>query len=134
MAALHIDIVTPRGSVFSSDIKSCIAPGTDGEFCILENHTALLSALGIGMLKIQLTDGLKILATTGGFLEVYNNTISVMVETAEWAEEIDLDRAQAAAERARKRIQQKEDIDIPRAKLALARAMNRIKVSALHHN
>jgi F-type H+-transporting ATPase subunit epsilon len=128
---LHIDIVTPSGLVFSGEIKSCVAPATDGEFCMLENHTALLSALGIGALRIQLPEGIKILATSGGFLELYNNTISIMVETAEWAGEIDVERARAAEERARKRIQQKQDIDIPRAKLALARAMNRLKVTSL---
>ena len=129
MAELNIDIVTPGGKVFSGEIKSCTAPGADGEFCILKNHTALLSALSIGIIKIEMADGKKMLATSGGFLEVLNNRISVMVETAEWAEQIDVERAKAAAERARKRMEQKQDIDIPRAKLALARALNRLKVS-----
>ncbi len=130
MAALNIDIVTPSGKVFSGEIKSCTAPGVDGEFCILENHTSLLSALGIGIIKIELADGKKILATSGGFLEVLDNRISVMVETAEWAEQIDVERAKAAAERARKRLEQKQDIDIARARAALTRALNRLKVSS----
>jgi F-type H+-transporting ATPase subunit epsilon len=132
MAALSIDIVTPGGKVFSGEIKSCTAPGADGEFCILENHTALLSALGIGIIKIEMAEGKKMLATSGGFLEVLNNKISVMVETAEWAEQIDVERAKAAAERARKRLEQKQDVDSARARAALSRAMNRLKVSS--HN
>ena len=132
MAALHIDVVTPRGLVYSGDIKSCVAPGAEGEFCILENHTALLSVLRIGILRLEWEGGKKILAASGGFLEVNNNRISVMVETAEWAEDIDVERARAAVERARKRILQHQDIDIPRAKLALARALNRLKISS--HN
>lgn len=130
MAALQMDVVTPRGMVFSGVVKSCVAPGVDGEFCVLENHTALLSVLGIGLLRIEGEGGKKILATSGGFLEVHKNRISVMVETAEWAGDIDVTRAKAAAERARKRILQKQDIDIPRAKLALARALNRLKMAS----
>jgi F-type H+-transporting ATPase subunit epsilon len=130
MAALHMDIVTPRGLVFSGIVKSCVAPGIDGEFCVLENHTALLAVLGIGSLRFDGEGGEKILATSGGFLEVHQNRISVMVETAEWAGDIDQDRAKAAAERARRRLEQKQDIDIPRAKLALARALNRLKIAS----
>jgi F-type H+-transporting ATPase subunit epsilon len=130
MAALQMDVVTPRGMVFLGVVKSCVAPGVDGEFCVLENHTALLSVLGIGLLRIEGEGGKKILATSGGFLEVHKNRISVMVETAEWAGDIDVTRAKAAAERARKRILQKQDIDIPRAKLALARALNRLKMAS----
>jgi F-type H+-transporting ATPase subunit epsilon len=130
MAALYIDIVTPSGSVFSGEIKSCTAPGTEGEFCILDKHTALLSALGIGIIKIELAGGKKFLATSGGYLEVYANRIGVMVETAEWAQEIDVARAKAAAERARKRLEQKQDIDIARARAALSRALNRLKASS----
>jgi F-type H+-transporting ATPase subunit epsilon len=129
-SSLHIDIVTPTGKVFSGEIKSCTAPGVDGEFCILENHAALLSALNVGRIKIESAGEKKNLATSGGFLEVINNCISIMVETSEWAEQIDVERARAAADRARKRIAQKEDIDVPRARLALARALNRLKVSS----
>jgi F-type H+-transporting ATPase subunit epsilon len=129
--ALQVSIVTPRGPVFTGDIKSCTAPGVDGEFCILEKHTPLISALGIGILKIvTAAEGKKNLTTSGGFLEVYNDKISIMVESAEMVEDIDVERAKDAAERAKKRLQQKQDIDIPRAKLALARALNRLRVSS----
>jgi F-type H+-transporting ATPase subunit epsilon len=130
MSALYIDIVTPGGKVFSGEIKSCTAPGADGEFCILENHTALLSALGIGIIKMESAEGKKSLATSGGFLEVLDNRISVIVETAEWADQIDVARAKVAADRAKKRLEQKQDVDIARARAALTRALNRLKVAS----
>ena len=130
MAALHIDVVTPNGSKYSSDILACTAPGKAGQFQVLTNHAPLLSLINVGEIVIEISDGEnRFLSTSGGFLEVINNVINVVVETAEWAEEIDLDRARAAKNRAEDRLSQQEGIDITRAKAALARALNRIKVA-----
>ena len=71
------------------------------------------------------------MATSGGFLEVTDNNINIIVEAAEWAENIELDRARESENRARKRLDdQKDDVDIMRAQMALARALNRIKVAS----
>lgn len=70
------------------------------------------------------------MATAGGFLEVKDNTISIIAESAEWAEDIEIERVQAAEERARELIAKREGIDITRAQFALARALNRKKIAS----
>lgn len=132
MAELSLEIVTPFGVKFSGGIISCVAPGAEGQFQILTGHAPLLSILEIGEIKIENTDNVKSLATGGGFLEVKNNLVSIVVESAEFAEEIDIERAKAAQERAQKRLDTHEAIDVDRAKVALLRALNRLKISSHH--
>jgi F-type H+-transporting ATPase subunit epsilon len=127
---LHIDVVTPYGTIYSGSAKSCTAPGVDGEFSILFNHAALLSIIGIGELKFTFENDERLMATAGGFLEVKDNTISIIAESAEWAEDIEIERVQAAEKRAREMITKREGIDISRAQLALARALNRKKIAS----
>jgi len=130
MSDLHIEIVTPRGLLFTGEATSCSAPAPDGVFQILPEHASLLSLLSIGEIKFIINGHERFMATSGGFLEVKANNVTIMVETAEWAEDIVIDRARAAEERARKRLAEKEGIDAARAELALARAINRIKVAS----
>jgi F-type H+-transporting ATPase subunit epsilon len=130
MPDLNIEIVTPNGVKLSGEIRSCFAPGTEGQFQILSGHAPLLSILEIGEIKIQKDDGIQLLATSGGFLEVKANLISIVVESAEFAADIDIERARAAEERAKNRLKTNEEIDVERAKFALLRALNRIKISS----
>ena len=130
MADLNVEIVTPDGPVFSGKLESCTAPGENGQFQILVGHAPLLANLQIGEIKVQKTDFQKRLATSGGFLEVKDNNISIIVESAEFAENIDIARAKEAEKRARKRLEEKKDIDFVRADAALLRALNRLKVSS----
>jgi F-type H+-transporting ATPase subunit epsilon len=130
MSALSVEIVTPAGITFQGDILSCTVPGADGRFQILKNHADLLANLDIGEIKIKQTKGEKILATSGGFLEVKDNKISIVVESAEFAEQINVERAKAAEKRAKERLAKKGELDMSRAEMALARALNRLKISA----
>jgi F-type H+-transporting ATPase subunit epsilon len=128
---MHIDVVTPKGIKFSGEAISCTAPGTNGEFQILKDHAALVAQLKIGEIKLNESGKIKWLATSGGYLEVKNNTISIIADTAEWAEEIEINRAREAEKRARERLEQhRQDIDVSRAQIALARAINRLKVAS----
>jgi F-type H+-transporting ATPase subunit epsilon len=126
-----VEITTPERKWAFDQVVSCTAPGVKGGFQVLYNHAPLLSQLEIGEVKIQLQDGsTSLFATSGGFLEVLNNKVSLLLETCERAEEIDVDRAQQAAERAKKRLHQKDpNIDYARAQAALQRALNRMKVA-----
>ncbi len=126
-------IVTPFGEKFRGAVQNCTLPGYNGLFQVLPHHANLVSLLTIGPLKMESTDGtLHHLALNGGYCEVKDNTLKIMAESAEFAEEINVDRALSAKERAEKRLKQKlPDIDIPRAKLALARALNRIKIAQM---
>jgi F-type H+-transporting ATPase subunit epsilon len=125
-----LDIVTPRRVVYSGDVRSFSAPGVLGGFQVLYNHAPLLSAVGIGEVKLQDVEGYeRRYATSGGFVEVVNNRVTMLAESAERSDEIDVTRADAARDRAEKRIQSRmHGIDIGRAKAALARAVNRLRV------
>lgn len=131
MSLFSINIATPEGKMFSGNISSCTAPGVDGKFQVLKDHAPLISMIDIGEMKIVLeNDKINFLATSGGFLEIENNEMNIVVETAEWASDIDIERAKIAKERAEKRIEQKDNIDIARASTSLMRAINRIKVAS----
>jgi F-type H+-transporting ATPase subunit epsilon len=131
MSQLHIDVVTPKGIKFSGEAISCTAPGINGEFQILKDHAALVAQLKIGEIKIDENGKIKWMATSGGYLEVKNNTISIIADTAEWSEDIEVERARDAERKARERLRDRgQNIDIDRAQLALARALNRLKVAS----
>jgi F-type H+-transporting ATPase subunit epsilon len=126
-----LEIVTPPKIVYNGSVVSFTAPGTVGSFQVLHNHAPLLSSIGIGQIKIVDDRGKDLrYATSGGFVEVRENHVVTIAETAERADEIDVDRAKAALERATKRLEEKRsDTDFVRARAALARAVNRLKIA-----
>jgi len=127
---LQLDIVTPERLVFSGAVNSIMAPGTEGYFQILPGHTIFISTLQIGEIQVKRDNTLDYYATSGGFVEVHADRITVLAETAERANEIDTQRAQAAKERAEKRLKSADKtVDVDRARLSLFRALNRIRVS-----
>ncbi len=131
MSLFSINIATPKGKMFSGEILSCMAQGTDGKFQVLTNHAPLISMINVGEMKIELENNKnEFLSTGGGFLEVENNEMNIVVETAEWAKDIDVDRAKAAKERAEKRLDDKKDMDVDRASAALMRALSRLDVAS----
>lgn len=129
MSELFLEIISPSRQVFSGEIKSITVPGTKGRFQVLRNHAPIISTFEIGMIRVDLKDKPKYFATAGGTIEVLNNKVLVLADSIESTDEIDIDRALKAKERAEKRLSEKRpDIDVERAQAALARALNRIKV------
>jgi F-type H+-transporting ATPase subunit epsilon len=128
-----LDIVTPTSTVFSGAVQSFSAPGIVGGFQVLYNHAPLLSTIGIGELKVVDPVGTKTLySTSGGFVEVKDNKVIVLAETAERSDLIDKERAQKSKERAEARLAQKDAaVNEDRARAALARSMNRLKIASL---
>ncbi|MCL5267768.1 MAG: F0F1 ATP synthase subunit epsilon [Bacteroidetes bacterium] len=126
-----LEIVTPQKSVFSGSVESFNAPGSVGAFQVLHNHAPLLSAITVGEVRFMDQSGEEsIYATSGGFVEVNNNNVIFLADTAEKKEEIDIKRATAAKARAEERLGKKEPgTDIGRARTALARAVNRLKIA-----
>ena len=100
MGALQITVVTAEREVFSGEADVVILPGADGELAILPSHTPLVTVMNPGELWIQDGDREDALALSGGFMEVRNNRISILADTAERADEIDEARAEDARERA----------------------------------
>lgn len=127
-----LEIITPQRTVFKGDVKHVKAPGVGGSFGVLYNHTPFLVALKIGVIEIETESGKLWFATCSGFAEVMANKMTILVENAEAAGEIDIERAQRARDRAWKRLHEdvSKDIDVPRAQAALARALNRLAVAS----
>ncbi len=128
-----LDIVTLKKVAFSEEIKSVSAPGTEGYFSILVNHTPFVSSLQAGVIRVTRPNGDSFaFSMSGGFLMTDGKKVILLADAVERPEEIDISRAQAAKERAEKRLTEKTpDIDVDRARLALLRALNRLKVAEL---
>lgn len=126
-----LEVVTPERIVFSDEVQFVVVPGTEGELGILRNHAPMVAGLNIGVLRYVEQDGdLHHMAISGGFVEVLENDVKVLVETAEHGAEIDILRAKAAKERAEKRLAERADnINYTRARMALQRALVRIKAA-----
>ncbi|MFZ5597547.1 MAG: F0F1 ATP synthase subunit epsilon [Bacillota bacterium] len=123
----RLEIVTPEKKVFSGDVRFVVAPGELGQLGFLPNHAPLMSGLKIGLLKVEQEGKTFKVAVSGGFVEVANNKVTILADTAERDDEIDRERAERARERAEKRLSEKHsDLDIKRAELALQRALNRL--------
>ena len=128
---LYLEIVAPDKRVFQGEAQGIRAPGEQGSFEVLYNHAPMIAAMGVGPLYVTLPSGERIAyATSGGFLEVIGNVVTLLAETVEPASEIDLDRARAAEERARQHLADSTSAeDRLRAEQALERARNRARVA-----
>lgn len=126
---LSIEIVTHDGIAYQSEADGLVAPGVDGYFGLLPRHAPMIAELGIGDLRVRHGTEWEHFALAGGILHIRDGNVVIMADTIEKAAEIDLDRARAAAERARQRLTTRApDVDLRRAEIALVRAMNRLRV------
>jgi F-type H+-transporting ATPase subunit epsilon len=132
--AIQLVIVTPKRQILKETVSEVTMPGADGYLGVLPGHAPLITELGVGELTYRTTGGQPgLLAVIRGFAEVLPDRVSILAETAEFAEDIDLERAQAALKRAQERITKGgEDIDWDRATMALQRALVRIQVVSKH--
>jgi len=123
--------MTPMKSAFKGDVRTLIARGTDGYFGVLANHAPMLAALDFGPLHVRTAEGAdKWFAVSNGFFEVRGNKAALLVETCEAKEDIDVERARKAKERAEERLRKRESIDIKRAEAALLRAITRLSIAS----
>lgn len=127
---LDLEIVSPIKTVYKGKVKYVTAPGVMGQFQVLYNHAAMVAALQIGLIRFEdEADKLHKYSTSGGILEVKDNYISILCDTVESPEELDVERAKKSLERARRRLDGLEGkIDRERAMLSLLRAKNRLKL------
>ena len=133
MVAFALEIVTPERVVYSGQVTSLQAPGTEGSFGVMAGHMPLLASLDIGVLRFADEDGEGVrMAVSGGFAEVGRERVTVLAETAESAEEIDVQRAESSRQRAEERLANRDDgeVDAARARAALMRAQNRLNISS----
>lgn len=131
MNSFQAQILTPEGSLFDGDVTGVQVPGVMGSFEVKTLHADIISTLEIGQILIRKADGNnQHFAVSGGFVDVHNNKLNLLAEAAEPVEEIDVERAKEAKQRAKERLNAEDkNIDKERARKALARAENRIKLS-----
>jgi F-type H+-transporting ATPase subunit epsilon len=130
--AIELVIVTPERQLLRENVADVQMPGENGYLGILPGHAPLMTELGIGELSYHSTSGKESvhIAIIRGFAEVLPDHVSILAETAERAEEIDLQRAKEALARAEKRLASSDpNIDWDRASVALQRALIRIQVA-----
>ncbi|MBU6423306.1 MAG: F0F1 ATP synthase subunit epsilon [Chloroflexota bacterium] len=127
---LHIEVITPERKVYEDEVDMVIAPASEGYVGILPHHAPLLTSLGPGEFRVKKGGGEEVLAVFGGFMDVREGRVTVLTEAAEHVEEIDVQRAQAARERAQQALAAPVSAaDEQRARAALQRALIRIRVS-----
>ncbi len=129
---IKLEVVTPEKYVVDEEIQIVVAPGVSGEFGVLIGHTPFLTTLKTGTVRFTDVNGTeRFVFVSGGFAEALPDKVTVLAESAERRSDIDIERAQAAQERAQNRLDQEkdEDVDFVRAKAALERAINRIRLA-----
>jgi F-type H+-transporting ATPase subunit epsilon len=127
-STIRLELVTPERLVLSEEVDEVVLPGYEGEFGVLPGHTQYLAILNIGMLWYRKGSAVTRIALGGGFAEVNHDRVVVMVDTAERAEEIDVERAKRARERAEARLKElsMDDETYRKAQAALQRALVRM--------
>ncbi|HOA40173.1 MAG TPA: F0F1 ATP synthase subunit epsilon [Halanaerobiales bacterium] len=132
-STIKLEIVTPAGKKYSGEIEYLKAPAIDGQIGILPGHAPLVTALKIGLLELRKGEERLVIPISEGFMEVTPDNINVVVRTAELPDEIDVERARRAKERAEKRLNGKDSqsayFDYVRARAALERALARLKAA-----
>ena len=126
-----VEVVTPTRMVVRDEVEEVIAPGAEGYFGVLGGHLPFMSTLKSGELAYRKNGTWRYLAISWGYAEVLPQTVIILAEAAEKAEEIDIARAQRARDRAMERMARwgDESIDVLRAQAALSRALTRIEVA-----
>jgi len=126
---LNLEVITPEKLALREQVDEVIVPGVNGELGILPDHTPLISQLKTGILSYRQGAQSTRMHVSGGFVEVAADRVSVLSDVAEKPEEIDVERALRAKDRAERRLGSRgEDVDFPRAELKLQRAMIRIQL------
>lgn len=132
MAMLSLEIITPEKVLVKEEVDMVEANGSLGEFGILPGHTEFLTTLEIGEVRYMKDGKTYTLATSGGIAEVVNDTITLLLDTGELADDIDVARAQIAHDEAQERLKDMtiDNTEYRKYELALLRAITRIKVAS----
>lgn len=131
-ASIQLIVVTPERQLLRESVVEVTVPGLEGQLGILPGHAPLMTELGIGELSYRTSTSSQpvVLAVVRGFAEVLPDRVTVLAETAERAEEIDMARAEEAKARAEKRLAAGDpNIDWDRANIALQRSLIRLQIA-----
>ncbi len=126
---LKLEVITPYGLVISDEVDEITASGSEGEFGVLPGHVPFITTLKIGMLSYKKGNTTKYVFVNWGYAEVGPDKVVILADSAEKAEDIDVERAKAAMKRAEERLKKIEEFDYARATSALERAVTRIQIA-----
>lgn len=127
MTPFKLEIITPEKKFFDGETEQIIVRTTVGDVGILNGHEPYCAALGIGQIRVMMNGKLRHAATSGGIIKVSREKTVVLVDSCEWADEIDVNRAQTAKDTAEQRIKSADsDRQLKMAEYKLKRALNRI--------
>ena len=126
--ALHVELVSPERILYTGEAEMVICRTAGGDIAFLTGHAPFLGALGIGAVRVRPTDGGNEVeaAVHGGFVEVSNDRVTILSDVAELADQIDVERARAAQQRAERR---EADMSDAETEAALRRASVRLQVA-----
>ncbi len=129
---LHLEVITPERVVVTEDVDMVEARGALGEFGVLPGHINFITSIVPGEVRFMTGSKTRHIASSGGFAEVVSDKVTFLLETAEFAEEIDVGRAQRAKERAESVLRDLayDDKDYRLCELALQRAIARISTAS----
>lgn len=129
--AFKLEIVTPDRCFFTDEVEMVIVRGIEGDLAIMDNKSPFITPLAIGRVRIFENDkeNERTAAVVDGYVSVSKDKTTIITDSAEWPEEIDVERAKRAKKRAQERLDKKtENIDVLRAEMALKRAINRLEI------
>ncbi|MFT7620121.1 MAG: F-type H+-transporting ATPase subunit epsilon [Planctomycetota bacterium] len=134
--SFNIEIVTPEKEIYRGEATEMVLPASDGLMGILPNHAPIVAALDVGRVSVKRVDGGQdLMMISDGFFEMANNSARILADVGERREDIDVERARRAEERARKRLAMKagdksHDIDYIRVERSLQRAIWRLQIAS----
>jgi F-type H+-transporting ATPase subunit epsilon len=135
VSTFQLDIVSAERHVSSDQVEVLVVPGVEGEMAILPSHSPLLTVLKPGEIRVVKDGEDSFIAVSGGFMEVMPEKVTILADTAERLDEIDIERAEAALKAAQERIATAPaDMDIQRALASLRRSQARVKVGRRRRN
>ena len=127
-----LEIVTPENVFYSGNADKVVVRTAVGDICVLKNHEPYVAPLSIGKMKVVHNNKDRYAVLSQGYIKVDKEKLTILTDTAEWADQIDIKRAEAARDRAKKRLEEKQDgIDFIRAEIALKKAIQRIDVAKM---
>ena len=135
MTPFKLQIITPEKTFFDGETDQIVVRTTVGDVGILNGHEPYCAALGIGQMRVRIDGEFRRAATSGGIIKVSKDKTVVLVQTCEWADEIDVERAKAAKTAAEERIKAiEDDKSLRMAEAKLKRALNRIDTADFNTN
>ena len=130
MSTFFLEVLTPERKFFAGEAEGVVFKSVDGEMGVLAKHAPTVAAIDVGPLKINVQGKWIEALVTEGFAKIMPDKVVILTDTAEYPEEIDINRAKAAKDRAQERLQkQLSQMEYVRSKAALARAMARLKIT-----